>query len=190
MVPPVQQPQPPPPQQSVQPKVAAPDTKPTLEKSVLFQIGGPKQTVAKSVPKQTVSAFQKAADEEINPMPLNTANMKKPVVNKAQTQDNAQRDRLRLARSNPLAVQPSTDTPPTTLAQTSTNPGQSSVSGAGSGAGADAGAAQGSSKICLLCKRQFASEEALLRHEQLSDLHKVQPLSASRLLMVIHWFFD
>ncbi len=26
---------------------------------------------------------------------------------------------------------------------------------------------------CLLCKRQFPSKEALLRHQQLSDLHKV-----------------
>ena len=25
---------------------------------------------------------------------------------------------------------------------------------------------------CLLCKRQFPSKEALLRHQQLSDLHK------------------
>ena len=27
---------------------------------------------------------------------------------------------------------------------------------------------------CLLCKRQFASKEALQRHQQLSDLHKVR----------------
>lgn len=26
---------------------------------------------------------------------------------------------------------------------------------------------------CLLCRRQFPSKEALLRHQQLSDLHKV-----------------
>ena len=27
--------------------------------------------------------------------------------------------------------------------------------------------------VCLLCKRQFASEEILKKHQQLSDLHKV-----------------
>lgn len=26
---------------------------------------------------------------------------------------------------------------------------------------------------CLLCRRQFPNKEALLRHQQLSDLHKV-----------------
>lgn len=26
---------------------------------------------------------------------------------------------------------------------------------------------------CLLCRRQFPSKEALIRHQQLSDLHKV-----------------
>lgn len=26
---------------------------------------------------------------------------------------------------------------------------------------------------CLLCRRQFPSKEALVRHQQLSDLHKV-----------------
>ena len=28
---------------------------------------------------------------------------------------------------------------------------------------------------CLLCRRQFPSKEALLRHQQLSGLHKVRP---------------
>lgn len=27
--------------------------------------------------------------------------------------------------------------------------------------------------VCLLCRRQFPTKEALLRHQQLSDLHKV-----------------
>lgn len=29
---------------------------------------------------------------------------------------------------------------------------------------------------CLLCRRQFPSKEALIRHQQLSDLHKVLPV--------------
>lgn len=29
---------------------------------------------------------------------------------------------------------------------------------------------------CLLCRRQFPSKDALIRHQQLSDLHKVQTL--------------
>lgn len=35
---------------------------------------------------------------------------------------------------------------------------------------------------CLLCKRQFPSKEALVRHQQLSDLHKqnLESLRASR----------
>lgn len=28
--------------------------------------------------------------------------------------------------------------------------------------------------VCLLCRRQFPTREALLRHQQLSDLHKVR----------------
>lgn len=28
--------------------------------------------------------------------------------------------------------------------------------------------------LCLLCRRQFPTKEALLRHQQLSDLHKVR----------------
>lgn len=28
--------------------------------------------------------------------------------------------------------------------------------------------------ICLLCRRQFPAKDALLRHQQLSDLHKVR----------------
>lgn len=28
--------------------------------------------------------------------------------------------------------------------------------------------------VCLLCRRQFPTKEALLRHQQLSDLHKVR----------------
>lgn len=28
---------------------------------------------------------------------------------------------------------------------------------------------------CLLCRRQFPNKEALIRHQQLSDLHKVKP---------------
>lgn len=27
--------------------------------------------------------------------------------------------------------------------------------------------------VCLLCRRQFPTKDALLRHQQLSDLHKV-----------------
>lgn len=30
---------------------------------------------------------------------------------------------------------------------------------------------------CLLCRRQFPTKEALIRHQQLSDLHKVLRLS-------------
>lgn len=29
---------------------------------------------------------------------------------------------------------------------------------------------------CLLCRRQFPNKDALLRHQQLSDLHKVLPI--------------
>lgn len=29
---------------------------------------------------------------------------------------------------------------------------------------------------CLLCRRQFPNKDALIRHQQLSDLHKVLPL--------------
>lgn len=28
---------------------------------------------------------------------------------------------------------------------------------------------------CLLCRRQFPNKDALIRHQQLSDLHKVLP---------------
>lgn len=28
---------------------------------------------------------------------------------------------------------------------------------------------------CLLCRRQFPTKDALVRHQQLSDLHKVHP---------------
>lgn len=28
---------------------------------------------------------------------------------------------------------------------------------------------------CLLCRRQFPNKDALIRHQQLSDLHKVRP---------------
>ena len=30
---------------------------------------------------------------------------------------------------------------------------------------------------CLLCRRQFPNKDALIRHQQLSDLHKVRPLN-------------
>lgn len=30
---------------------------------------------------------------------------------------------------------------------------------------------------CLLCRRQFPNKDALIRHQQLSDLHKVQPFT-------------
>lgn len=30
---------------------------------------------------------------------------------------------------------------------------------------------------CLLCRRQFPNKDALIRHQQLSDLHKVQHCS-------------
>ena len=33
---------------------------------------------------------------------------------------------------------------------------------------------------CLLCRRQFPNKEALLRHQQLSDLHKVRSFSSAR----------
>lgn len=33
---------------------------------------------------------------------------------------------------------------------------------------------------CLLCKRQFPSKEALTRHNQLSDLHKVDHRSVCK----------
>lgn len=29
---------------------------------------------------------------------------------------------------------------------------------------------------CLLCRRQFPNKDALIRHQQLSDLHKVLPI--------------
>lgn len=32
---------------------------------------------------------------------------------------------------------------------------------------------------CLLCSRQFPNKDALIRHQQLSDLHKVQPHNIS-----------
>lgn len=32
---------------------------------------------------------------------------------------------------------------------------------------------------CLLCRRQFPNKDALIRHQQLSDLHKVLPLNLS-----------
>ncbi|GAA6096406.1 RNA-binding protein 10 isoform X1, partial [Tachysurus ichikawai] len=32
---------------------------------------------------------------------------------------------------------------------------------------------------CLLCRRQFPSKEALIRHQQLSELHKVNLYSCS-----------
>lgn len=28
--------------------------------------------------------------------------------------------------------------------------------------------------VCILCRRQFPTKEALVRHQQLSDLHKVR----------------
>lgn len=30
---------------------------------------------------------------------------------------------------------------------------------------------------CLLCRRQFPNKDALIRHQQLSDLHKVRPFT-------------
>lgn len=30
---------------------------------------------------------------------------------------------------------------------------------------------------CLLCRRQFPNKDALIRHQQLSDLHKVLPVN-------------
>lgn len=34
--------------------------------------------------------------------------------------------------------------------------------------------------VCLLCRRQFPTKEALLRHQQLSDLHKVTSANSER----------
>lgn len=49
--------------------------------------------------------------------------------------------------------------------------------------GADPDAADGQDKLtdwkklaCLLCRRQFPNKESLIRHQQLSDLHKVASL--------------
>lgn len=33
---------------------------------------------------------------------------------------------------------------------------------------------------CLLCRRQFPNKDALIRHQQLSDLHKVQHFNLSK----------
>lgn len=37
---------------------------------------------------------------------------------------------------------------------------------------------------CLLCRRQFPNKDALIRHQQLSDLHKVLP---SDLCIISYW---
>ena len=36
-----------------------------------------------------------------------------------------------------------------------------------------------SKMACLLCKRQFQNKESLMRHTQMSDLHKVKMVSTS-----------
>lgn len=38
---------------------------------------------------------------------------------------------------------------------------------------------------CLLCRRQFPNKEALIRHQQLSDLHKVMSLSCLSCFTII-----
>ena len=44
----------------------------------------------------------------------------------------------------------------------------------GSAAAAEAKLVDLAKMACLLCKRQFPNKEALTRHTQLSDLHKVR----------------
>ena len=38
---------------------------------------------------------------------------------------------------------------------------------------------------CLLCKRQFPSREVMLKHQQLSDLHKVNNFTINLPLLTI-----